>query len=87
MKVLSPQKIANSPHKKIGIRRAILEEDSLAVIKALEEDSLAVKVLAQNFEQLLYSHTKREGNVIAHSLVRHAIGILGLLVWIKDVPS
>ena len=69
----------------------------MAVIKAIKEEvcSLSpagllvegVKVLAQNFEQLLYSHTKREGNVIAHSLVRHAISILGLLVWIKDVLS
>ena len=68
----------------------------MAVIKALKEEvcSLSpagllvegVKVLAQNFEQLLYSHTKREGNVVAHSLAIHAIDILGLLVWIEDVP-
>ena len=68
----------------------------MAVIKALKEEvcSLSpagllvegVKVLAQNFEQLLYSHTKREGNVVAHSLTIHAIGILGFLMWIEDVP-
>ena len=53
----------------IGITQAILEGDSLAMIKALKEDvhSLAptslliedVRMLSQNFDELLYSHTKR----------------------------
>ncbi|KAL0001051.1 hypothetical protein SO802_014832 [Lithocarpus litseifolius] len=62
----------------IGIQRAILEGDSLAVFKALEDDVdfLApfgllikdVKVLSQQFDQMFYSHTKRKGNSIAHGL-------------------
>jgi len=79
----------------IGIQRTILEGDSLAVFKALEDDvdfltpfGLLVedaKVLPQQFDQMLYSHTKRESNSLAHSLTRYAIGILYFLVWIKNV--
>ena len=88
--------IALSFTQEIGIKRTILEEDSLVVIKALDKDvrSLApigllvedVKVLSQNFDQLLYSHTKREGNCVAHSLTRYAIDISNFLVWMEDVP-
>ena len=69
----------------IGFRRAVLEGDSLAVINALRERvSLLtptglliedVKVLSQRFDQLLYSHTKRDGNQVAHSLAKYAIRI------------
>ena len=80
----------------IGIMQTILEGDSLAMIKVLKEDvhSLAptslliedVRILSQNFDQLLYSHTKREGNSMAYSLTRYAIGIPDFLVWMEDVP-
>ena len=61
----------------------------MAVIKALKEEvcSLSpagllvegVKVLAQNFEQLLYSHTKRGGLYVAHNLVRYNLRNLDFL--------
>ena len=61
----------------IGIRKAVLEGDLLQLIKALKEDVCSfspigllvedVKVLSQNFEQLLYSHIKRDGNHVACS--------------------
>ncbi|KAL0012929.1 hypothetical protein SO802_008037 [Lithocarpus litseifolius] len=70
----------------IGIMRAILEGDSLIVIKVLKEDVhfLAptdlliedLRMLSQNFDQFPYSHTKGEGNFVAYSLTRYAIGIL-----------
>ena len=60
--------------REIGVSKAILEGDSLVLIKALadENNSLAsfgllvddVKELSQGINQLLYSHTKREGNVV-----------------------
>ena len=56
----------------LGFIHAILEGDSLVLINALkiEVHSLAplgllikyVKVLSQNFDKLLYSHTKRNNN-------------------------
>ena len=81
----------------VGVRRAVLEGDSMAVISALREDGKVLvpygllledaKFLSQQFEELCYSHTKREGNSLAHSLVRSVISIQDFLVWMKDVPS
>ena len=60
--------------RETGVSKAILEGDFLVLIKALvdENNSLAsfgllvddVKELSQGINQLLYSHTKREGNVV-----------------------
>ena len=81
---------------KIAINKAVLEGDSLVVIKALIkpksplssigpwiEDS---KIFSNNFSQLLYSHTRRECNKVAHSLARYAINIPDFLVWMEDIP-
>ena len=80
----------------IGISGAVLEGDSWVVIKDLMEDVSAlasygllvddVKVLSRNFVQLLYSHTRREGNSVAQSLTRYAINIPIFLVWMEDIP-
>ncbi|KAL0008617.1 hypothetical protein SO802_010119 [Lithocarpus litseifolius] len=80
----------------VGVKRAVLEGDSMIVIKGLrEEERLLVlmgllieeaKQLSQQFEKLLYSHAKRDCNVLAHSLARHAAGIPDLLVWMENVP-
>ena len=43
-------------------------------------------MLSQSFQKLLYSHTKREGNSVAHSLARYANNIPDFLVWVEDVP-
>ena len=37
------------------------------------------------FTQLCYSHVKREGNKIAHSLAWHALCILDFIVWMENV--
>ena len=73
--------------KEIGVSRAILEGDSLVLIKALADENISlahfgllvddVKELSLGFSQLRYSHTKR---VAAHSLARYAIDILDFLV-------
>ena len=79
----------------IGITKAVLEGDSLTIMKALSSDhsSLApfglliddVKFSAKNFDQLLYSHVKGECNSVAHCLARHAFNISDFLVWMEDV--
>ena len=38
------------------------------------------------FNELHYSHVKREGNIVAHKLARHAICVLDFTVWMEDVP-
>lgn len=68
-----------------GVRWAVLEGDSTAVITGLREDENVLvpcrllledaKILSKQFDELLYSHTKKEGNSLAHYLARYAIGI------------
>ena len=74
----------------IGVRGVILEGDSLAVIKALREGEQPlsptglllenVRMLSQSFETVLYSHSKREGNFVVHSLARYASSIPDFLM-------
>ena len=81
----------------LGFQSAILEGDSLGLIQALKskEHTLSplglvvedVKVFASNFVRFFYSHIKRNGNSIAHSLVKHAICIPDFQVWMEDVSS
>ena len=69
--------------REIGINDAILEGDSSLVHLALkrgEHSSSPFRLLVEDiklslasFSTLLYSHTKREGNKVAHGLTRHVI--------------
>lgn len=81
----------------VGIDQAIVEGDSEIVVKALaSKDSglasfgLLVKVAnicATSNSKLAYSHTRREGNEVAHSLARLAMSISNYVVWMEDVSS
>ena len=74
----------------VGVKQAVLEGDSMAVISGLREDGMVlepygllledVRILSQQFDELRYSHTKREGNSLAYSLARYAVGIPNFLV-------
>ncbi|XP_023887819.1 uncharacterized protein LOC111999944 [Quercus suber] len=76
--------------REIGINEAILEGDSSLVHLALKrgEHSLSpfgllvedIKLSSASFSKLLYSHTKREVNKVAHGLARHAIHVLDYVV-------
>ena len=46
-----------------------------------------VKVLANNFVRLLYSHVKRNDNRVAHSLDRNVLCIPDFQIWMEDIPS
>lgn len=69
----------------VGIDQAIVKGDSEIVVKALaSKDSglasfeLLVKVAnvcATSYSKLAYSHTRREGNKVAHSLARLVVSI------------
>ena len=45
-----------------------------------------IRFNASFFNQLLYSHVKREGNKVAHKLARHTLCISNFSVWIEVVP-
>nr|POE71608.1 putative ribonuclease h protein [Quercus suber] len=80
----------------LGCQRAIIETDSLVLVKALREDTeflSAVGLVLDEirrkvnfFNELHYSHVKREGNIVAHKLARHAISVSDVVVWMEDVP-
>ena len=79
----------------VGFLSAILKGDSLGLIQALksEERNLSptgllikdVKLFANNYVSLLYSHIKRNGNSVAHSLAKNALCIPNFQVWMEDV--
>ena len=80
----------------LGFQRAIFETDLLVLVKALREGMefhSAVGLVLDEirhtvnfFNDLHYSHVKREGNIVAHKLARHAICVLDVVVWMEDVP-
>ena len=74
----------------LGFQHAILETDSLVLVKALHDDIefLSAVVLVLNeirsmvnlFNELHYSHVKREGNIVAHKLARHVICVSDIVM-------
>ena len=72
----------------------IVEGDSNVTMKALpiKTRSLAsfdvliqdAKIFSNCYSKLLYSHTKRDNNKVAHSLTRLAINFLDYIVWMED---
>ena len=81
---------------KLGFRQVTLETDSQVLSNALRHNSPYlfplglliddIRCNASLFNQLLYSHVKREGNKVAHSLARYSIYISDFLVWMETVP-
>ena len=80
----------------LGIHCAIVESDSELVVKALrcKDNGLApftylindVSLFFGLFSELSYSHIRRDGNKIAHSLVRLALTSPSCIVWMENVP-
>ena len=68
----------------MAVIQALIEfEHPLSPSGLLLED---VRMISQRFEIVLYSHTKREDNSVAHSLARYAISIPDFLVQMENVP-
>nr|POE54030.1 hypothetical protein CFP56_47761 [Quercus suber] len=83
--------------REVAISEAVLEGNSSLVMTALKtknpglapfglliQDSLS---LSSGFSKLYYSHTKRKGNIVAHSLAQLAVNFLNSVIWMEDVPS
>ena len=78
-----------------GLTSIILESDFETVNKALrsENDSFTsyshlvgkVKILAEAFCDITFSHTHRQGNFVVHNIARYTRNVSGLLVLMEDV--
>ena len=80
----------------IGLDIVILEGDSKVVTQALETEDVGLAAygllirdactLARNFSEVSYSHTKREGNKVAHGLAKLATNLANCVIWMEEVP-
>lgn len=78
----------------IGLDRFIMEGDSDVTMKALATKTrslVSLDVLIQDaklfsscYSKLLYSHTKRDGNKVAHNLAKITVNFLDYIVWMED---
>ena len=83
--------------REMDIKVAVLEGDSLLVMKALKFNNTGLALfglllqdsldLSSGFSKLSYSHTKREGNTIAHNLAQLAFNLTNCVIWMEDIPS
>ena len=44
------------------------------------------KSIAGSLVNYLFSHTRRHGNIVAHTLIKRTIFSFPLLVWIESIP-
>ena len=80
----------------IGLAEAVLEGDSELIMNALKSGSGTIALVqplvqdafiySDSYIKLLYSHCRRDGNKLAHSLARYSINISDYVVWMEEVP-
>ena len=83
--------------QEMGLFDVVLEGDSSLVMASLNskdpglalyglllQDTLSLSLV---FSKLSYSHTKREGNTVAHNLAQLAVNLPNCVIWMEDVPS
>ena len=80
----------------LSIQDFTLESDSLTLINALQDlspppSSVAALVfssvtMSHSFRCVEFSHVGRNGNMSAHLLAKHALGIAYLSVWVEEIP-
>ena len=75
----------------MGIQDFVLEGDSLNIVHALCGNSHAtstittliygVQVVSYEFQNVLFSHVRRNGNMLAHQFAKHALDIFDFSIW------
>ena len=83
--------------QEMGLFDIVLEGDSSLVMAALNsmdpglapyglllQDTLSLSLV---FSKLSYSHTKREGNTVAHNLAHLTVNLPNCVIWMKDISS
>ncbi|XP_075670417.1 uncharacterized protein LOC142640223 [Castanea sativa] len=82
--------------KDLGFSKLIVEGDSKIAIHALTNDDLFsssfghiikdIKRLSSTLENVIFSHTHRQGNRVAHGMARMACNFSLFQSWMEDVP-
>ena len=82
--------------QEIGITEAILEGDSELIVNSLKSGRATMAsvepliqdatIFSASYTKLLYSHYRRDGNKLAHSLARFSIHVPNYLAWMEEVP-
>ena len=80
----------------VGVQDIVLEGDLLIMYRALRELSPSpqsvvsivegILDLVKEFRSVQFSHTRRQGNIFAHILAKHAFSIADFTVWIEENP-
>ena len=78
----------------VGVKDVTFEDDSLVICNAIhgltEAAPLVQNVVTgipkrvQDFHTFAFSHTKRQGNVLAHVLAQHAVYVEDFVVWLEE---
>ncbi|XP_023918538.1 uncharacterized protein LOC112030088 [Quercus suber] len=82
--------------KELGFEKVILEGDSEIAIRAMKSDAYSatpfghivsdIKALSSHFRCLIFQHTCRQRNLVAHSLARAACNFPPFYTWMEEVP-
>ena len=82
--------------REVGFSRVIIEGDCLNVMRALfvstENSSLLghiyedIKFNLRGLQVLSINWVKRDGNMVAHTLAKHARNLINDVFWIEDNP-
>ena len=80
----------------LGFDKVILEGDSEIAITAMKSDGYSaasfghiiadIKALSTYFSCVIFQHTRRQGNMVAHSLARTACNFPPFCTWMEEVP-
>ena len=65
----------------VTMKALAIKTRSLASFDVLIQDA---KIFSNCYSKLLYSHTKRDSNKVAHSLTRLTVNFLDYIVWMED---
>ena len=82
--------------KDLGFNKLIMEGDSEIIIKALSSNGFSassfghilqdIKSVSSSLGGVLFNHTRRQGNRVAHGLARMACNFVNFHSWMEDVP-
>lgn len=82
--------------KDLGFHHIALEGDSMIIHNALCEKSpppasvvvviVGMQELCKDFIRIEFTHVRRQGNIPAHLLAKHAFSIVDCIVWIDEIP-